>query len=170
MNSAWRKLSPDCVPERNFEGFETATSAAAVEEIAMVDDISMGKTMGLNVDSEDIGVLVEDHRAELTTEELIHLQNEQQKTLAEEMTSGEEERKEDVPSYLIKAICAKWGDVQNFVEKYDLDTVVANRAVNFSMTMSCLILENFYNAGKKQLTLDRFLLGRKKRNPRERFT
>ena len=35
--------------------------------------------MGLVVDSEDVEQLVQDHRTELTTEELIYIQNEQQK-------------------------------------------------------------------------------------------
>ena len=36
MNSAWRKLWPGCVPERDFEGFETDTPAAGVEEIILL--------------------------------------------------------------------------------------------------------------------------------------
>lgn len=69
MNSARRKLWPDCISEQDFEGFKTA-----VEEITIVDNIvSMEKTMGLVVDSEDIQVPVEDHCTELTTEELVDL-------------------------------------------------------------------------------------------------
>ncbi|XP_067143112.1 tigger transposable element-derived protein 1-like [Centruroides vittatus] len=100
MNSAWRKLWPDCVPERDFKDFN--------KEI--VDDIvSIEQSIGLEVDNEDIGELVEDHSTVLTTEELEHLQNEQQRILAEDMSSREEEGKEDISSSVIKEICAKWG-------------------------------------------------------------
>ena len=80
MNSAWRKLWPGCVLEQDFEGFETDALAANVEENAIVEEIiSLGRSMGLEVDSEDVEELVQDHRTELTTEELVYIQNEQQK-------------------------------------------------------------------------------------------
>ena len=34
----------------------------------------------------------------------------------EEISSEEEEGREDVPTSLIREICAKWGEVQSFVE------------------------------------------------------
>ena len=40
--------------------------------------------MGLEVDGEDVEELVQDHRTELTTEELVYIRNEQQKNLAED--------------------------------------------------------------------------------------
>jgi hypothetical protein len=46
MNSAWRKLLPDCVEGRDFEGFNT-------EDFAVVDDIvSLGKNMSLEINNE----------------------------------------------------------------------------------------------------------------------
>ena len=39
-NSAWRKLWPGCVPEKDFKGFETDAPAADVEENAIVEIIS----------------------------------------------------------------------------------------------------------------------------------
>lgn len=60
------------------------------------------------VDSEDI-----EHRTKLNTEELAHLQNEQQMTLVEKMSSEEEDGKRRGASFLIKERCAKWGDVQS---------------------------------------------------------
>ena len=72
---------------------------------------------------------MKDHRTELTTKKLVHLQNEQQNYLAEEQSSLEKEGIKDMPSSSIKQICAKWGDVQSFVEKTS-DTVAADKAVN----------------------------------------
>ena len=42
------------------------------------DIVSLGKSMGLEVDDDDVKELVEDHHIELTTKELLHLQREQQ--------------------------------------------------------------------------------------------
>ena len=64
LNSAWRKLWPDVVLERDFEGFEPIE-----EEI-----VSIGRSMGLEVDEADVADLVEEHAEELTTEELKELQ------------------------------------------------------------------------------------------------
>lgn len=51
LNSAWRKLWPECVTECDFEGFD----AEAVEEI-----VPMGKSIGLDNDGADVDELVED--------------------------------------------------------------------------------------------------------------
>ncbi|XP_026548757.1 tigger transposable element-derived protein 1-like, partial [Notechis scutatus] len=82
LNSAWKKLWPECVAERDFEGFEPSV----VDEI-----VSMSNSMGLEVDSDDIEELVKDHDEELTADELVALQNEQHKVLTEEQSLGEED-------------------------------------------------------------------------------
>jgi len=46
------------------------------------------------------------------------------------MSSEEEERREDVPTSLIREICAKWSEVQSFVERYHRDKAVASRNIN----------------------------------------
>jgi len=48
----------------------------------------------------------------------------------EEMSPEEEEGREDVPTSLIREICAKWGEVQSFVERYHPDKAVASRSIN----------------------------------------
>ena len=58
---------------------------------AVIDDIvSLGKNMGLEVNNEDVGELLEDHKDELSTEELEQLQKQLQKAIVEEMSSEEE--------------------------------------------------------------------------------
>uniref|UniRef100_UPI00358DE2FE tigger transposable element-derived protein 1-like n=1 Tax=Myxine glutinosa TaxID=7769 RepID=UPI00358DE2FE len=52
MNSAWKKLWPDCVAGRDFEGFEEPIVPAIV---------ALGQSMGLEVSEEDVEELVEDH-------------------------------------------------------------------------------------------------------------
>lgn len=77
------------VYQNETAGLEAATSTVAVHKIAIGDDIvSMEKMMGLDVNSEDI-------------KELVQLQNEQQKSLAEEMSSEEEEGKGDEPKFVL---------------------------------------------------------------------
>ena len=51
----------------------------------------------------------------------------------EEIFSEEEEGMEDVPTTLIREICAKWGEVQSFVERYHPDKAVASRSINIFM-------------------------------------
>nr|XP_045614740.1 tigger transposable element-derived protein 1-like [Procambarus clarkii] len=78
LNSAWRNLWPEGVPERDFEGFGPALASASVvedPEVHLVDDIvALGQTLGLELDAADVQELVEEHSEELTTEELLELQ------------------------------------------------------------------------------------------------
>nr|XP_057925930.1 tigger transposable element-derived protein 1-like [Doryrhamphus excisus] len=127
MNSAWRKLWPECV-RKEFETFEADPDnrTPIVECI-----VSLGKSLGLDVSGQDVEELVNDHSEELTTEELQELQVEQQQTAAQDIASDEdEEREENVPSSLIKDMFAKWSDVQSFVEKHHPNKAVASRLCN----------------------------------------
>ncbi|XP_068213407.1 tigger transposable element-derived protein 1-like [Palaemon carinicauda] len=83
LNSAWQKLWPSCVTEREFEGFqsEAGSSTASVisEDTVVIEEIvGMGRSMGLEVNKEDIDELVDSHSTELTVKELLHLQQQQQ--------------------------------------------------------------------------------------------
>ena len=66
-----------------------------------IDDIvSPGENMGLEVNIEDVDELLEDHKDELSTEEL-ELQKQLQKAIVEEISSEDEDGREDVPTSLI---------------------------------------------------------------------
>ena len=86
--------------------------------------------MGLKVESEDIHEPLKSHNIKLKAYELQHQQEEQQKTLADDLSSDEDEVRESVLSSFIKEMCVKWAEVQLFVEKYHPDTMLANRAVH----------------------------------------
>ena len=58
LNSAWKKLWPHSVEERDFEGFESDDSAF-IDEV-----VCMGKSMGLKVESEDVHELLKIHKIE----------------------------------------------------------------------------------------------------------
>jgi hypothetical protein len=90
---------------------EPEQNAAVVEEV-----VSMGMSMGLEMNSED-EELVEDHNAELTTEELRDLHMEQQQEVAEELSSEEEEvdSKGSIPSADIKELLGYWSKTQSLV-------------------------------------------------------
>ncbi|KAM6435888.1 tigger transposable element-derived protein 1-like [Liasis olivaceus] len=147
LNSAWRKLWPECVAERDFEG----SDAEVAEEI-----VSMGKSMGLVVDDEDIEELVEDHEEELTMEELAELQSEQQKALGQEHSTEEEEDGEEVSSEVIQSIMAKWNECQDFLEKHHPNRTVTTRVLNMMNDNVFSHFRRVMQRRKKQLTLDRF--------------
>ena len=77
--------------------------------------------------------LVEEHRAELSTEELQELQKEQQQIVTEDISSGEEEGREEASIALIKEMYSKWVEVQNFVEKYHPDKALTSQMWNCLM-------------------------------------
>ncbi|KAG7158993.1 putative Tigger transposable element-derived protein 1-like 282 [Homarus americanus] len=58
-----RPLWPECVLQRDFEGFEESEEEAVVHEI-----VALGNSMGLEVDDDDVEELVEEHSKELSTE------------------------------------------------------------------------------------------------------
>ena len=86
-NSAWKKLWPECVPDRDLEGFEANSGSSRqiqffFDDFTMINDIvTIGQSTGLEVDTDVIEELLEDHSIKLTTEELKRLQNEQEKKL-----------------------------------------------------------------------------------------
>ena len=81
MNSALKKLWRERVPDRDLDGFQANSGSARhsgkiVDDSTIIDDIvTIGQSMGLEVDADDVEELLEDHSIELTTEELKHLQN-----------------------------------------------------------------------------------------------
>ena len=64
--------------------------------------MSLGKNIRLDVESEDVNELLKSHEIELNTEELQHVQEEQQKSLADDLSSEEDEVRESVSSSLPK--------------------------------------------------------------------
>ena len=112
MNFVQKKLCLEAVTSRDLKGFEDGPGSPIVEHI-----VCLGKSRGLEVNDEDVKALVEECRAELSTEDLQELQKEQQQIVAEEISSGEEEGKGEASTARIKEMHGKWVEVQNFVEK-----------------------------------------------------
>ncbi|GFU02706.1 tigger transposable element-derived protein 1 [Nephila pilipes] len=99
LNSAWRKLWPDIGLKREgFEGFEPVE-----EEI-----VSIGRSMGLEVDEADVADLIEEYAEEFTTEELKELQKISHSGVMMELSSEEEvEQEEKLTSREISDILGK---------------------------------------------------------------
>ncbi|KAF2367541.1 hypothetical protein FHG87_001710 [Trinorchestia longiramus] len=153
--------------------YESGTSVTAAvipagtcttkENAVMEDILSMGRSMGIEVNREDIDELVEGHSSELTTEELLYLQQQQQQDLVQEQESSEDEDvREEASSAVINDMCAKWGELQAFVEKYHPDTAVSNRAVIIFNVTVMVHFRKIVQKRQKQLTMDRFLKEKRK--------
>ncbi|GIY24288.1 hypothetical protein CDAR_64281 [Caerostris darwini] len=89
LTSAWKKLWPEAVAERIYEELEPGVSVE--EEI-----VSLGKSMGLEVEERDVNELIEEYTQELTTEEIQELQSQQHTEVMQEI--GFEESEEEVIS------------------------------------------------------------------------
>ena len=91
MNSACKKQWPECVPDRDLDGLasdsgSTMHSQKIVHDSTIVVDIvTIGQSMGLEVDADDNEELLDDRNIELTTEYLEHFQNEHEKKLADKI-------------------------------------------------------------------------------------
>ncbi|XP_039632281.1 tigger transposable element-derived protein 1-like [Polypterus senegalus] len=166
LNSAWRKLWPDCIFGQDSEGFAHEQEPPVVNEI-----VSLGKTMGLEVNEDDIQELVEEHDQELTTDELMDLHREQQQEVMEDISSEEDEKKmeESLTSKEIREICKMWEKVQNFVENHHPNKAAAARAMNLFNDNAMSHFREILQRRQKQLSLDSFLVkvARKEKNSSE---
>ncbi|KAG7175691.1 hypothetical protein Hamer_G030182, partial [Homarus americanus] len=113
--AAWRPLWPECVLQRDFEGFEELEEEAVVHDI-----VSLGNSMGLEVDND----------------ELLELHKEQNETLKQSLTSeesGEEEDKEEshiIPAKDLKDVFFCWSKLFKLVEDYHPDVGSVQRAIS----------------------------------------
>ncbi|KAG7164380.1 Tigger transposable element-derived protein 1-like 165 [Homarus americanus] len=128
--AAWRPLWPECVLQRDFEGFEELEEEAVVHEI-----VSLGNSMGLEVYDDDVEELVEEHSKELSTEELLELHKEQNETLKRSLTSeesGEDEDKEEsriIPAKDLKDAFFCWSKLSKLAEDYHPDVGSVQKAI-----------------------------------------
>lgn len=102
LTSAWKKLWPEAVNEKDFEGFEPEPNVPVEKQI-----VSLGKSMDLEVDEGDVLELLEEHSQEMMTEELQELQA-QQHTEALHEIGSEEEAGEVISTSEIKELLGIW--------------------------------------------------------------
>lgn len=156
LQSAWENLWPICVTAKDFEGFEPS-----VQESAVVEDIvSLGRAIGIEVDSDDVEELVQAHSEDLTTDELRQLHQEQLQEVTEELSSGEEEgnSKERVSTAEIKKYLRQWTELGNFLERCHPDIAAVHRNINQFDENLMQHFRDIWKKRQRQITLDRFLL------------
>ncbi|XP_035204883.1 tigger transposable element-derived protein 1-like [Stegodyphus dumicola] len=150
LTSAWKKLWPEVVAERAFEGLEPKVSV--VEEL-----VSLGKSMSLEVDERDVNELIEEESQELSTKELhdLHLQ---QHTVVQRKISFEEEpeMEEVIPTRDIKQILEMWENVVEFVDKNHREKVATSRASELFNETCLTDFRNTLTGRKIQTSLDSF--------------
>ncbi|GIY27407.1 hypothetical protein CDAR_52471 [Caerostris darwini] len=147
LTSAWKKLWPEAVAERIYEELEPGVSVE--EEI-----VSLGKSMGLEVEERDVNELIEEYTQELT-EEIQELQSQQHTEVMQEI--GFEESEEEVISTSeIKEILGMWESVSQFVEKKHPEKVATGRASDLFNDTCLTHFRNILRGRKKQTSLDMF--------------
>ena len=151
LQAAWRNLWPSLARDRDFEGFDPA-DPSVVEDI-----VSMGTSLGLDIDNKDVEELVEGHREDLTTAELLELHREQLETVEQELTD-KEDPVEQLNMEKIKEMCRKWSEVQEFLEQHHPDKIVTASGVSFLNEKVVSHFRTILHKRKRQLSLDRFLL------------
>ncbi|KAG7154982.1 PiggyBac transposable element-derived protein 4-like 9 [Homarus americanus] len=126
--AAWRPLWPECVLQRDFEGFGELEEEAVVHEI-----VCLGNSIGLEVD--DVEELVEEHSKELSTEELLEFHKEENETLKRSLTSeesGEDEDKEEsriIPAKDLKDAFFSWSKLSKLAEDYHPNVGSVQKAI-----------------------------------------
>ncbi|KAG7173591.1 Short coiled-coil protein B-like [Homarus americanus] len=150
--AAWRPLWPECVLQRDFEGFEELEEEAVVHEI-----VSLGNSMGLEVDDDDVEELVEEYSKELSTEELLELHKEENETLKRSLTSeesGEDEDKEEsriIPAKDLKDVFFRWSKLSKLAEDYHPDVGSVEKGINLSQRVDSVKEENLKLRSENQV-------------------
>ena len=145
LEKLWPALGV-CEPVADFD-----QDARVVEDI-----VSLGQSMSLDVDKEDVEDLVKEHNTKLTTEELQDLHKEQQHEVAEELSSEEEKNNEgSITTADIKELLGYWYKTQNLVEKWHPNVAVVNRRIKLFDDKVMQYFRKILKSRQKQMTLDR---------------
>nr|XP_057913058.1 tigger transposable element-derived protein 1-like [Doryrhamphus excisus] len=157
VQCAWRKLWPTSVVPRFLENVEPDP----VLETDVVDEIvSLGKFMGLEVDSDDVEELVEEHTLVLSTDEVQDVDREQQQQGNPEEASSDEEDaswNDNIPTAEIKELLGYWAKTQSLVTKWHPSIGVVKRNIKL---FDGNVVEHFrkiLKSRKRQAALDNIL-------------
>ncbi|KAK4324021.1 hypothetical protein Pmani_005333 [Petrolisthes manimaculis] len=164
--AAWKNLWPvvvsDVDEDLDFEGFEPRP--IPVEE----EIVSLGKSMGLEVDEADVNDLVLEHSEELTTEELTELHMQQHTLVLQEIHSEEEETEpKEVNTSAIKEVLGMWEKITEFVAKEHPEKLSTGCALALFDDTCLTHFRNILKRRQKQTSLDKFLVKRRPRQSEE---
>ncbi|XP_042229138.1 tigger transposable element-derived protein 1-like isoform X1 [Homarus americanus] len=152
LNSAWRALWPSAV--HDFEGFQK--EAELDKEI-----VSIGQSMGLEVEEEDVEELVMSHEQELSPEDLKQLDE------MIETDSGEEERESDdhMSTSDLKDVIHHWNKFRKLASRHpDVETTepilcamedkvisfFKNQLINRKRNATQLTLNSFFSKRQRE--------------------
>jgi len=121
LKSAWRSLWLDAVAPWDFKAFKQLEEQPAVQEI-----VCLGSSMGLEMNKEDMEELVEDHRKELSFEELVQLHNEETEALKQRIAFGDEDddynkKSHSIPAEDLKEVFSCCNKLSRLKNDYHLD-------------------------------------------------
>jgi hypothetical protein len=151
-NARFENKTATRLPFRN-KSFELVPVHHIVNEI-----VSLFEMIGSKMDNNDIEELVEEHRQELTTEELTELHRVSQKETERSLSGMEEVIAELTPSGEIKKMLKSWETVALYIEKHHPDKTVTMRAINLFSDNVVLPFHQILKHSQKQLSLDNFLI------------
>lgn len=159
LKSAWRKLLPSAVSERDFHSFETEQNRD--EASVMREVLDLCSDLGLEANADDVEELVDSHCEDLTTEDLQQLQDENQRAeRGEIITAGsegeEEEQQKAITTDELKQTLHMWRTIEVTIDKFHPNKTMACSVIN---TMNDFIMPFFNHLlrnRKKQATLDRY--------------
>jgi len=145
----------DAVAPRDFEGFQQLEEQPVVQEI-----VCLGSSMGVEMNQEDMEELVEDHRKELSFEELVQLHNEETEALTQ-MAFGDEEddnkeKSHSIPAEDLKEVFSCWNKLSKLKNNYHLDTAAVEMGLYY---FNDTLMAQFWRVQKsriKQSNLDSF--------------
>ncbi|CAI5670507.1 unnamed protein product [Oreochromis niloticus] len=156
LNSAWRKLWPDAVAPRDFEGFE-GEEGEPQPEVEVEEIVNLGTALGLEVEEEDINDLVLDHQEELSTAELQELEAMQHSSVQQQFS---EEEEAVIPSADIKDILPDFQKVADFVERNHPEKNFTTRAIEHFSDVCLSHFRSILKSRQRQTSLDRFFTKR----------
>jgi len=164
LKSAWRPLWLDAVAPRDFEAFQQLEEQPVVQEI-----VCLGSSMGLEMNKEDMEELVEDHRKELSFEELVQLHNEETEALKQRIDFGDDdddkEKSHSIPAEDLKEVLSCCNKLSKLKNDYHPDIAAVEMGLyHFNDTL----MTHFWRVQKsriKQSNLDSFFKKVDKRPP-----
>nr|XP_023656335.1 tigger transposable element-derived protein 1-like isoform X2 [Paramormyrops kingsleyae] len=168
LNSSWRKVWPEAVPQRDFEGFEEQEEEMIDDLFLMEEIVSLGRSMGLEVDGGDVQELVEEHDPELSTQDLHELAKQLEDQRKEELSSGEDEGRDEIPTALIKEMNSYWTKLSNFWMEYHPHKADIDRVIHLVNNNAVDHFQRILKKRQKQLSVERFLIEKGVKRGREK--
>ena len=107
----------------------------------MQEIVCFGSSMGLKINEEDMEELVEEHRKELSFEELVELDNEEAGALKQRVAFWDEEDEDkenshNIPAEYLKELLSCWNKLSELMEDYHPDIAAVEMDLNhFNSTL-----------------------------------